>query len=350
MILDIVRHLNWSYIFGVYTDDNYGTNGFEYFKRYAEDSGICIFRTYVIRRKDSNIQSSLTNFIRSLFIDLEKTQDENVGGVYYGFSKEAITLYRTITERLSSWVLERDQVHKVHWVMSDGVGNSAELARQLQTYDNMVITVSPSSGQPSEIREHFASVVSSVNSPVTPNKWYPWMREYVEYLYKCSPQGSSSSVLPACPASLDLMTKFNFYDYVNAALDATYILADVVKRVHQSMHCSRHEECSAFLKQVNDGILPDYRPGPIRYSDFERGLVPDVFVKNMRELVVADDGDLFVANTPLYDINLAANGRFTKVYLYLDIALKLVFLNKHELTKFTKKEPTYMVFYVNTRL
>ncbi|XP_041348304.1 uncharacterized protein LOC121367917 [Gigantopelta aegis] len=323
VILDIVKHLNWSYIVGVHTDDNYGTNGFEHFRQYAENSGICVFRTHVIHREDTKLQSTLTDFIRSLFIDLEKTRDGNVGGVYYGFNKEAVLLYRTITERQPSWVLERESIHKVHWVMSDGVGNSAELARELQPYKNMVITVSPSVVKSSEIRDNFASVLSTASSPSMQDKWSPWINEYVEYLYHCSPPASSDKKLTACSASLDMMRKFSFYDYVTAALDATYILADVMKSAHGNMCSSRHEYCAPFLKKVKDGILPEYRPGPIRYSDFEQEVVPELFVRNGRELVVTDDGDLTALNSSLYDFNLASDGQFYTIGHYIDDSLEL---------------------------
>ena len=76
---------------------------------------------------------------------------------------------------------------------------------------------------------------------------------------------------------------------------------------------------------LREGLLSSVQPGGLNYSAvFSDSQLPEEF--RGRELVVDGFGDFLPAHSPLYFINSASGGRWTKVELCMVFVVSLYFI------------------------
>ncbi|XP_025107304.1 uncharacterized protein LOC112572022 [Pomacea canaliculata] len=302
VLVQMVTRLKWNYVAGMYTRDNYGTQGFQEFKRLAAEAGICIFREQSFLHSDSDMEDQMEVFVRMLLIDMVNTGN-SLGVVYFGQSLEARRLFQMIQDRRAKWH-DQQKFNQIHWVFSDGVGTSVEVAKRITEYSSTFLSISPAPLPLRDFRRFFVDLLRSSQKPDP--YWSTLLAEYIAQKLPCDPGASSSC---------DVEMSFHISDYLPAALDAIYSLAALLKTAHK-LRCPGGGLCPELMEAVRGGLLQSVQPTALNYSEFfDNDYVPEEF-RNNRVLVSNEYGDFVAANMPLYYISMARSGAWKKIGEY----------------------------------
>ncbi|XP_050414720.1 uncharacterized protein LOC126828782 [Patella vulgata] len=320
VILDMVKKLDWSYIVGIRTDDNYGREGFREFSKMAKQAGICISDILILRRGDSNMINVIETFIRGLISQINVTVGNNFGVVYFGHASEANSIFNTVRLRSSRWH-NPGRFNSIQWIMSDGVGTSLSVAAAHKIHRNLLLSVARTNLELSEIRDGFLDLVSVTKFPNLTTEWKTTIEEYVRSVYKC--EFSPSTTLALCTDE-HISKNYHPYSYISSALDAIYILATALKAAQKQLCPNQIGICVALRSALDNNILENYKPSIINYSTIGKNFVPSLFFTS-RSLIKDLNGDFKISGEPLYDINIAETGQevFSKVGYYEDGVLNM---------------------------
>ncbi|XP_076469617.1 uncharacterized protein LOC143299956 [Babylonia areolata] len=303
VLLDLVQQLKWTYVVGIYTSDNYGTKGFQEFKRLATQAGVCVFKEKAFWHSDQNVEDSMERFIRELLIELGDTRFSSLGVIFFGHDTEATILFQMIQDRRSRWH-NREKVNQLYWLVSDGVGTSHTIPSLVEPYT--LLSISPATAHLDDINEFFFHALD--NPEELGPYWQTLVTEYLQEVLGCFEQQSPV-------ARCRLKDKIEMFDYLPAALDSFYSLAALLGRAH-SKACgggSTPGLCQELLAVLKNGLLSLVQPQAMNYSHyFSPEQLPSYFRQD-RFLVPDRFGDFMPANSPLYFINIASRGQWIKI-------------------------------------
>ncbi|XP_022100726.1 metabotropic glutamate receptor 2-like [Acanthaster planci] len=165
-IMDLVKYYGWTYVSLLFSDDEYGENGFYEFSRQAPSHDVCLAYTKEISTSFSN------EYYDDLVAELRREP----------FNRAvAVVLFAHLIEaRMLLEAVERNgAVGEFTFIASDGIGNSG-----LQGLDGVenpalgMITMVPFS---QTLSEFFGFFIGSLPS----NSSNPWTQEYVEKYKLC---------------------------------------------------------------------------------------------------------------------------------------------------------------------
>ncbi|KAK6176864.1 hypothetical protein SNE40_015081 [Patella caerulea] len=320
VILDMVKKLEWSYIVGIRTDDNYGREGFLEFSKMAKQAGICISDVLVLRRGDPNMINVIETFIRGLISQINVTVGNNFGVVYFGHASEANSIFDTVRLRSSRWH-NPARFNSIQWIMSEGVGTSLSVASAHKIHRNLLLSVSITNLELSEIRDGFLDLVSVTKFQNLTTEWKTVIEEYVRSVYKC--EISQPTTLALCTDE-HISKNYHPYSYISSALDAIYILATALKAAQKQLCPNQIGVCGALRSELENNILENYKQSTIDYKTIGKNFVPLRFFSS-RSLKRDLNGDFKISGESLYDINIAETGRevFSKVGYYEDGVLNI---------------------------
>lgn len=318
VLVGLVQKLGWNYVAGIYTRDNYGVQGFTEFRRLATMAGICVYKEEKFAMSDPSLDDDLEEFVREMLIHLMDTRHDNLGVVLFAHADLVYAMFNMIETRRSKWI-NQNKLENLHWLSSDGVGTTAEIAQKVQVYRrSKVLSISIATVQLPDFRDFFLDLLDRPQQ-LGPY-WQSLVREYLTQELNCRQDPPST----ACK----LRDRILLYDYVPAALDSVYSLAALLKRAH-ALSCTSAGSglasgvCQNLAETVEAGLLSLVQPEPLNYSSvFEDERLPERF-RNGRMLVLDEYGDLVSAKSPLYFINMASGGKWTKIGEYRNGSLSI---------------------------
>lgn len=196
------------------------------------------------------------------------------------------------------------QVERLHWLFTDGVGTSATVAAKAAPFTSKFISISAATTPLQDVREFFLEALDEPRS-LGP-AWHALATRYLRAQLGCV---HDSAAVERC----GLREKIEVYDYVPAALDALYSMAVLLSSAHAAACGTASGFCRNLSLAVEAGVLSLVRPQVLNFSlHFSPQRLPRLYAAG-RMLVPDEFGDFLPANSPLYFINSAANGRWTKV-------------------------------------
>ncbi|XP_070192200.1 uncharacterized protein [Littorina saxatilis] len=315
VLVDLVKYLNWTYVAGIYTNDIYGTEGFQEFKRLAARAGVCVFKEKSFIHSENSLEDNMEKFVRELLIDIGHTRYGSLGIVYFGHDREADILFQMINERRSRWH-DQAKVDKLHWLFSDGVGTSLSIADKIQQYTSKHVSISSATSPLDDVMDFYLQALD--NPRQLGPYWEALATEYLRDNHHCY---ETTSAVSKCK----LRDKVKKVDYLSAAMDSLYSLAALLSDASEkSCGAGSSGVCQAMLEAVNEGLLKLVQPQALNYSlVFSEDRLPREFVEKGRMLVPDEFRDFVPASSPLYFINSASLSQWTKIGEYCNGSLTI---------------------------
>ena len=224
---DIITHFNWSYIIGIYSDDEYGNKGtynLAISKRFY--SNVCSVGWWAI--KPTATAEDYDKVIAG--INGEWIANATVV-VLFCHQKEAEGLFEAVLRRQAT---DKEFVMRnITWIGSDSWGKSVS-PKYYNLVHGMLSTI-PRVSLSEEFDKYFLSLHPSNNSA------NPWFNEYWEEIFNCS-LGNRKDV-PKCDLDNQIQSKENsgYYqnDFLPFVIDAVYAFAHAIHNMQQD-HCPEH--------------------------------------------------------------------------------------------------------------
>ena len=238
---DIIAHFNWSYIFALSSDDNYGREGSDALVaalKTRNDSQMCIAMRLTLPYGTSNnlayddiIESMTQEWVRNASV-----------AVLFGYEYEAIEMIRAImrvTDNTTRRLLE-----DITWIASDEW--SLSLPQEYCHRVKGMIGLSPQTDNREDFTRYFISL-----SPENNKTDNPWFNSYWETVFGCSLDGE----YPCDTFAQNLST-------IDRAQHTPYVI-DAVNAFAHAMHqmivdyCPTDTICDAIITRRSTGEAID---------------------------------------------------------------------------------------------
>ena len=240
---DIIVHFNWTYIFALFSDDNYGREGIDALtaalnsKNYNQS---CIAKRILLPYRSLNSQD-YDDIIESM--SQEWVRNASVA-VLFGYEEQATEVIHAImrvTDNTTRRILE-----DITWIASNGWSQSLP-PESFQRVKGMIGLV-PHTGNIEEFTQYFISL-----SPENNKTDNPWFDSYWEWVFYCSLQGDNP-----CNVSAQNLSTINRDIYTSYVIDAVYAFAHAIHQMIED-YCSTGIICDEITGQYTgeaiDGAL-----------------------------------------------------------------------------------------------
>ena len=184
-LLDVIAHFNWTYVFAIGSDDDYGKFGLSLLKKGAKKIGVCITGEIYVPFRPSGMTQ-----IASTIASKIRTEDKAIGVVMFNYAKG---LGDYIIKAADDLNLRRIWLTSEAW--NPAILSSTVIPkRQLSS----IITVSIDRGKPlPEFVDYIDEIVYDRNNSDI------WLNQYVKGRFNCSISDSRSNPFPV----LDSLTR-----------------------------------------------------------------------------------------------------------------------------------------------
>ena len=264
VIMSLMAHFNWTYVTLIYSEGEYGAQGFKNLKKEANSRKICFADIYEVKKS-----WSMGTYKRMLYkIYLNKNNKARVV-IMFTEPNEAYNLLTIVKE------LQLDQkrtASSIIWVASESWG------RHLQ--DFYYAHGSFSTMRRREVRFVAPPGLLSINIHTAPVPRFddyfrslrpqtktgnPWMAEFWQQHFHCSPPDQPVDALPVCPRNTSFMDhdSYTHESYtpdrtVSLAMDAVYTFAHGLNDTMYSSRCAhaqtKHSRSRCATKYLSDFI------------------------------------------------------------------------------------------------
>ena len=147
--------------------------------------------------------------------------------VYIGQYQEAKLL-------LKDAELANSDAQRIIWVMSDGVGTSHEIFGNTPGFVPNVLSVSPAYHEVKEFKEDWIKKLNQfIQNPALQDDWV--YKKYIEKVLQCSFEIQTGRKLCTSMTQSDLNTHYHLFAHVSMSIDAAYIIAKALKRMHSNL-------------------------------------------------------------------------------------------------------------------
>ena len=208
-MIDVIRHFEWTSVFGMYSSGNYGTKGMEVFEKLTEANGVCMVKSFLLNGN--------ANF-KSIFDQMEEFPGTRV-----------VVLFLTIKDlsRLLTAVKEAKRKYRFKWLASDYWGTRSSFIKegQLQDAAQGAITLTPQTVEVAEFEHYFQSLT------LQNNKRNPWFPVFWEKYHQCSLSNKSSTWSRRCVGDERLRRNDKLDDKVPYVIDAVYAFAHAINKL-----------------------------------------------------------------------------------------------------------------------
>ncbi len=120
---------------------------------------------------------------------------------------------------------------KLLWIMSDGVGTSTEIFRDAQEIGVNVVSVSPAYSEVGEFKAYWiGQLMPFIHNPNLHDDWI--YRTYIEKILQCTFGQQTNRESCTIIAESDLKLSNKQFAYVSMSIDAAYIIAKALKKMH----------------------------------------------------------------------------------------------------------------------
>ena len=234
---DIIVHFNWTYIFALFSDNEYGKEGIDALTAVFESKNYnqsCIAKRiplpYNSQEYDDIIESMSQEWVRNASV-----------AVLFGYgynANQVIQAIMRVTDNTTRRVLE-----DITWIASDGWSQSLP-PESFQRVKGMIGLV-PHTGNIEEFTRYFISL-----SPENNKTDNPWFDRYWEWVFNCSLQGDNP-----CNVSAQNLSMINRDIYTSYVIDAVYAFAHAIHQMIED-YCSTDNICyEIYTGQAIDGAL-----------------------------------------------------------------------------------------------
>lgn len=233
-MVDIVKALNWTSVFTVYSEGNYGQRGINTFHKIARAANICVVDSWMVY-SDADAQAF----------------DEKVRGFMREKNTHAIVVFCTDIDarRLLESAQRVKAVNRFTWLASDYWGTRLKPVDGLEEVADGAITISPRAvAKNVGFEEYFKQLDPRTH---TNN---PWFKEYWSRTFNCSFRINASS--PCQPKKLNLKNfPQNIDDKVPFVIDAVYAFAHALNKIYKANCPKQHGVCEAMLSHRGENLL-----------------------------------------------------------------------------------------------
>ncbi|CAL1544019.1 unnamed protein product [Lymnaea stagnalis] len=294
VIIEIAKEFKWSYVIGVHTNDNYGTQGMAEVKRLALENGICVTHVEEFKLGAQLTTEQMEFFVRkTLFTKIDSTTG-SIGVIYFGTDGPLKELLSFIKLKRSSWTNALNYLRKIHWIATDGVTPAQELGDLVVDYGTKFLLLGPVQLQMKSFEDYFKKVLQEPPAWLT-GQWRLAWKYVVDNTYKCANFNFTKD--PPC----DTNNKGNENGYMTAALDAVYLLANTLKTIFKAACDTKPDTCSYFREILHTGILKTNSITDLDYGSLDAHNIPPEFSKPARSLKKVS-GDFEAVNQTLFSI------------------------------------------------
>ncbi|RUS72852.1 hypothetical protein EGW08_019389, partial [Elysia chlorotica] len=225
--VELLKTLKWEEnILIIYSDDEYGRNGYEQLLQAAYYRGICFSKAVAIDPTD------LTKDLAKDALAALGTQSYNAGVLMMSFVNG---------KKVFEAIEEIQTLHSTQWIVSD-FDITSDYSSLIRSRGMMLVT--PSSPQLDDFKNFFAQEESNINpSAHTEN---PWFIDWYEKKYSCSIRNANSG--PPCTARsvADLRAAFVQSPFAVPTMKAIAVYIEAVRQ-----RCTTGVACLNQLLSIN---------------------------------------------------------------------------------------------------
>nr|XP_053651495.1 uncharacterized protein LOC128701648 [Cherax quadricarinatus] len=237
VMVDIVRHYNWTYVSAVHTDGNYGQSGMTAFRELAEGNNICI------AKEDSVLSNAEDEAFDMVIEQLREDQRANV----------VVCFCEGMTVRNLLLAAQRNNVtSRFLFIGSDGWADRSDVVAGLEEAAVGGLSIKINSSYVSEFDDHYFQLHPEKNDR------NPWFREFWQMRFNCSlPGQEENSKLPGCSGMESLRKGYKQDTKMAFVMKAIYTMAWGLHNMQKDLCPSTQGLCDAMLP-VNGSLYRDY--------------------------------------------------------------------------------------------
>ncbi|RUS75967.1 hypothetical protein EGW08_016274, partial [Elysia chlorotica] len=295
-IIDLALEFQWSYIVGIFSNDNYGQMGMERLQALAVEHRICVSAVTSVDILGQLDQDGLEIFLRVTLSSKVESSNGTLGVVYFGQHDGLTHLLRLARVWASMWLDVGHVLDSVHWVVSDAVILGSDLI-DLVLDQTRIAGVGMVTAELASFRDFELGLLTSPPDWVKGDKWREALGVLATARYGCESYNLSSGL----PAGCSWGGSSLYSGYLAAALDSVYLLANTLRNVQSELCKGQPGLCESFREVLEEGLLASYNLSQFSYTDLPASHVPTEFGVSGRALV-PDGGDFLVRNQSCYDI------------------------------------------------
>ncbi|CAL4121485.1 unnamed protein product, partial [Meganyctiphanes norvegica] len=238
VMVDIVRHYNWTYISAVHTDGNYGQSGMQAFKELAEKNNICI-------AKDDSV---LSNAEDDTFDEvLRHIMEDEQANVVVCFC-EGMTV-----KRLLQAAHRLNVTSRFLFIGSDGWADRSDVVPTgLEEEAVGGLTIKIHSSHVQEFDDHYFALHPDNNLR------NPWFRQFWQQRFNCSLPGDGQvEGMPNCTGSESLADGYKQDTKMAFVMKAIHTIAYGLHNMHHKLCGGKPGLCEA-MNTINGSLLLSY--------------------------------------------------------------------------------------------
>ncbi|XP_068233250.1 LOW QUALITY PROTEIN: uncharacterized protein [Palaemon carinicauda] len=237
VMVDFVRHYNWTYVSVVHTDGNYGQSGVTAFRELAEQSNICI------AKEDSVLSNAEDDAFDQVIHQLLEDQKANVVVCFC----EGMTVHHLLLAAQRHNVTSR-----FLFIGSDGWADRSDVVEGVEEAALGGLSIKIHSPYIAEFDDYYFDLHPDNN---TRN---PWFVEFWQMRFNCSLPGVEEvASLPRCTGNESLRNGFKQETKMAFVMKAIYTMAWGLHNMQQDLCKNTSGLCSSMLP-INGSLYRDY--------------------------------------------------------------------------------------------
>jgi len=265
-MVSLMVELEWNYIAIIYDDDIYGTEGKTALTKKAAANSICVAATFAIPTGAINV-----NDLKGMLNNIIQNAESPISGVVVFTSDTHVTSIMSTATALQNEI--NDQIS---FIISEAVGLSDSYFKDsngnVYKTSKGVYVVSPPQLEIEEFELYWTGTFQNVSTLVDESRTNKWLRNVFQYYSGCLPTTNSQD--PGCQeldtSKLALASQKSAW--TSYAIEAAYVVADVIKELHTSlcsgkeglcteMKTALHRNKASLINKMN-GLSVDFRQFP----------------------------------------------------------------------------------------
>ena len=212
-MVDIVKALNWTSVFTVYSEGNYGRSGINTFFKLASAANICVVDSWLVYSDTGahTFDEKLRGFMR----------EKNTRGVVVFCTDNDARKLLDSARRVKA-------VKRFIWLASDYWGTRLKPVQGLEEVAEGAITISPRSVTKCQDFEAYFKNLDPRTHTIN-----PWFKEYWSRIFNCSFRINSS--IPCEPDRFNLRNSpLNIDDKVPFVIDAVFAFVHALEKIYKA--------------------------------------------------------------------------------------------------------------------
>lgn len=238
-MVNVLMELQWNYISIVYSDDSYGNDILEQFRKASETSNICVAMTLAVSKMMSS-PSAIDGLIDSL-----QTNPH---------ARVVLLLTSDLHTRSVLQAAERKEVTDIQWVGGDTWGSRDYVSQGAERTSLGAITIQFKESETTGFRDYYTSLL-----PYS-NQRNPWWRNFWSDNFQCNVISGRDNYDISCPFNSPSLAE----EFMQAP-EVTYVV-NAVKALATGLHNAITELCPG----VTNHLCSNFKNNPDSFYDIVR--------------------------------------------------------------------------------